>query len=197
MCVCLFGWLCICFVLCIDCFADLLISHPHFFPMIISTTLPFLSFLSFVFPLSNMPSKTHKLTRDAITLISAVSQHLSFSSTDRNTLKELSQYGLDILRNEEDDQVCFGLNLVDNTVEVPIGVVVRHFDPDEIVDYLLPLKKMKYLGVEVLVPNNPIAFLEKVYEDKNDVLKDVDLFKETNSKMDEWKKAGVLKRSDV
>lgn len=118
-------------------------------------------------------------------------------STDQNTLKELSQYGLDILRNEEDSQVCFGVNLVDNTVEVPIGVVVRHFEPEEIVDYLLPLKKMKYLGVEVLVPSNPVAFLEKLYEDKNDVLKEVDLFKETSSKMDQWKKAGIEMWRDV
>lgn len=79
---------------------------------------------------------------------------------------------------------------MNNTAEVPVGVVVRHFDPDEIVNYLLPLKKMKYLGVDVLVPNNPVLFLEKIYEDKNDVLKEVDLFKETGSKMDQWKKAG-------
>ena len=137
-----------------------------------------------------MLCKTRKPANVAITSISAVYFSIFPHFTDRNTLKELSRYGLDILRNEEDDQVCFGVNIVNNTAEVPVGVVVRHFDPDEIVNYLLPLKKMKYLGVDVLVPNNPVLFLEKIYEDKNDVLKEVDLFKETGSKMDQWKKAG-------
>lgn len=111
---------------------------------------------------------------------------------DRRTMKEVARYGLDILRNEEDAEVCFGVNLVDKLAgdEVPVGVVVRHLEAEDVVDYLLPLKKMRFLGTEVLVPNNPIAFLEKMYEDKFDVLKETDLFKETGSKMEQWKKVG-------
>ena len=144
-----------------------------------------------------MLCKTRKPANVATTSISAVFFFTFPHFTDRNTLKELSRYGLDILRNDEDDQVCFGVNIVNNTAEVPVGVVVRHFDPDEIVNYLLPLKKMKYLGVDVLVPNNPVLFLEKIYEDKNDVLKEVDLFKETGSKMDQWKKAWFWEWNEV
>lgn len=113
-----------------------------------------------------------------------------FDLSDRRTMKEVARYGLDILRNEEDAEVCFGVNLVDKLAgdEVPVGVVVRHLEAEDVVDYLLPLKKMRFLGTEVLVPNNPIAFLEKMYEDKFDVLKETDLFKETGSKMEQWKK---------
>lgn len=46
---------------------------------------------------------------------------------------------------------------------------------------------MEFLGVDVLVPNNPIAFLEKVYEDEGDMMKEVNLFEQTNSKLDHWK----------
>ena len=145
-----------------------------------------------VFPSFYMLFKIHKPTSAVTISILVVFFVFIPHPIDRKTLKELSRYGLDILRNEEDSQVCFGVKLVDNTVEAPIGVVVRHFEPEEIVDCLLPLKKMKYLGVDVLVPSNPIAFLEKLYEDKNDILKEVDLFKETSSNMDQWKKAGVI-----
>ena len=33
---------------------------------------------------------------------------------------------------------------------------------------MLPLKKIRYLDVEVMVPNNPIAFVEKLFEQGND-----------------------------
>ena len=66
-------------------------------------------------------------------------------------------------------------------------MVVRHLDYPSIVNYLFALKKMEFLGVDVLVPNNPIAFLEKVYEDEGDMMKEVNLFEQTNSKLDHWK----------
>ena len=67
-------------------------------------------------------------------------------------------------------------------------MVVRHLDYPSIVNYLFPLKKMEFLGVDVLVPNNPIAFLEKVYEDEGDMMKEVNLFEQTNSKLDHWQR---------
>ena len=66
-------------------------------------------------------------------------------------------------------------------------MVVRHLDYPSIVNYLFPLKNMEFVGVDVLVPNNPIAFLEKVYEDEGDMMKEVNLFEQTNSKLDHWK----------
>ena len=45
---------------------------------------------------------------------------------------------------------------------------------------------MKFMDVDVMVPNNPIAFLEKIYEDGNDALKEVNLFEETKSAHSQW-----------
>ena len=100
----------------------------------------------------------------------------------------MSLYGLDILRNEEDNSICFGITTTEKkNDDLPISMVVRHLDYPSIVNYLFPLKKMEFLGVDVLVPNNPIAFLEKVYEDEGDMMKEVNLFEQTNSKLDHWK----------
>jgi hypothetical protein len=46
---------------------------------------------------------------------------------------------------------------------------VRNLPFRDILPMMLPLKKIRYLDVEVMVPNNPIAFLEKVFEQGNDV----------------------------
>lgn len=48
-------------------------------------------------------------------------------------------------------------------------MVVRNLPFSDILPMMLPLKKIRYLDVEVMVPNNPIAFLEKVFEQGNDV----------------------------
>lgn len=50
-----------------------------------------------------------------------------------------------------------------------MGLVVRHLPFLEITPMMLPLKKMHYMDVEVFVPNNPILFLEKLFEQENDV----------------------------
>ena len=42
------------------------------------------------------------------------------------------------------------------------------------------------MDVDVMVPNNHIAFLEKFYEDSNDALKEVNLFEETKSAHSQW-----------
>ena len=100
----------------------------------------------------------------------------------------MAEFGLDIIRNEEDSDVCFGVNLreaADNE-ELPVGVIVRHLNYEAFSDYLIPLKKMKFMDVDVMVPNNPIAFLEKIYEDGNDALKEVNLFEETKSAHSQW-----------
>ena len=111
-----------------------------------------------------------------------------FDLTNADTIKQLSLYGLDILRNEEDNSICFGITpTAKKNDALPISMVVRHLDYPSIVNYLFPLKKMEFLGVDVLVPNNPIAFLEKVYEDEGDMMKEVNLFEQTNSKLDHWK----------
>lgn len=41
---------------------------------------------------------------------------------------------------------------------------MRNLPFRDILPMMLPLKKIRYLDVEVMVPNNPIAFLEKVFE---------------------------------
>ena len=38
-----------------------------------------------------------------------------------------------------------------------------------------------------LVPNNPIVYLDRKYEDEGDMMKEVNLFEQTNSKLDHWK----------
>ena len=100
----------------------------------------------------------------------------------------MAAFGLDIIRNEEDSSVCFGVNLKDtgSSEETPVGVVVRHLNYEAFSDYLIPLKKRKFMDVEVLVPNNPVAFLEKIYEDSSDALKEVNLFEETKSHHRLW-----------
>ena len=92
---------------------------------------------------------------------------------------------MDIIRNEEDSDVCFGVKAAANE-ELPVGVIVRHLNYEAFSDYLIPLKKMKFMDVDVMVPNNPIAFLEKIYEDGNDALKEVNLFEETKSAHSQW-----------
>lgn len=84
--------------------------------------------------------------------------------------------------------MCFGVNLREAATneELPVGVIVRHLNYEAFSDYLIPLKKMKFMEVDVMVPNNPIAFLEKIYEDGNDALKEVNLFEETKSAHNQW-----------
>ena len=53
--------------------------------------------------------------------------------------------------------------------DTPMGIVVRHLQFMDIPPMMLPLKKMKYMDVDVFVPNNPIIFLEKIFEQGNDV----------------------------
>ena len=114
-----------------------------------------------------------------------------FDINNTETIKQLSLYGLDILRNEEDDSICFGITSSEKQGEdVPVGVVIHHMDYPSFVNYLFPLKKMEFMGVDVFVPNNPIAFLEKIYEDGGDALKDINLFEQTNSKVAQWEKVG-------
>lgn len=50
-----------------------------------------------------------------------------------------------------------------------MGIVVRNIPFKDISPMMVPLKKMKYLDVDVYVPNNPIAYLEKEFEQGNDV----------------------------
>lgn len=115
-----------------------------------------------------------------------------FDITNPETIKQLSLYGLDILRNEDDDSICFGITTAEKRNEdLPVGVVVHHLDYPSFANYLFPLKKMEFLGVDVYVPNNPIAFLEKINEDGSDVLKEINLFDVTNSLMVQWKKVDV------
>lgn len=121
-----------------------------------------------------------------------------FDLTNAETIKQLSLYGLDILRNEEDDSICFGVTSAEKKDEdLPIGVVVHHLDYPSFANYLLPLKKMEFMGVDVFVPNNPIAFLEKVSEDGGDALKEVNLFEQTNSKLAQWERVIVLSDCDL
>ena len=114
--------------------------------------------------------------------IKPLSLFLSFSIGGK-ALKTLSKYGLDISFNEEDKEVCFGLSNVESmgvtgnafftfdlvVEDTPMGIVVRHLPFMDIPPMMLPLKKMKYMDVDVFVPNNPIIFLEKIFEQGNDV----------------------------
>lgn len=97
-------------------------------------------------------------------------------------MKTMSQYGLDLLNNEEDQEICFGvniatklgaigLNMKNNSLieDSPMGIVVRNVAFNDISPMMVPLKKMKYLDVDIYVPNNPIAYLEKEFEQGNDV----------------------------
>ena len=116
-----------------------------------------------------------------------------FDINNSETIKQLSLYGLDILRNEEDNSICFGLSSASkNNEETPIGVVIHHMDFPSFANYLFPLKKMEFMGVEMYVPNNPIAFLEKINEDSGDALKEVNLFELTNSKINHWEKVLLI-----
>ena len=118
-----------------------------------------------------------------------------FDLTNMETIKQLSLYGLDILRNEEDDSICFGVTPAELKGEdVPIGVVIHHMEYPSFANYLFPLKKMEFMGVEVFVPNNPIAFLEKMNEDGNDALKEINLFEQSNSKMAHWEKVRMVEK---
>lgn len=121
-----------------------------------------------------------------------------FRLAEGTTMKQIGRYGLDILNNEEDKEVCFGINVgakYGANEDTPIGVVVRNLPFRDILPMMLPLKKIRYLDVEVMVPNNPIAFLEKVFEQGNDALQEVNVFVETGSKREQWEKC--LKEGDV
>ena len=99
-----------------------------------------------------------------------------------SVVKTMSQYGLDLLNHEEDQEICFGvniatklgatgLNMKNNSLieDSPMGIVVRNVAFNDISPMMVPLKKMKYLDVDIYVPNNPIAYLEKEFEQGNDV----------------------------
>ena len=108
--------------------------------------------------------------------------HLFISNLGGTVVKRMSQYGLDLLNNEDDQEICFGVNIATKlgasglnkkddscTEDSPMGIVVRNIGFTDITPMMVPLKKMKYLDVDVYVPNNPIAYLEKVFEQGNDV----------------------------
>ena len=120
-----------------------------------------------------------------------------FFLVDEETVRKISLYGLDILRNEENNQICFGLTVPDPffSGETPIEVVVNILKTSEYSEYLFPLKKIHFFGVEVFVPNNPVLFLEKLYEDPNDAFKEVNIFDLTSSKVSQWKKVCALVES--